>query len=342
MLGSIKLTNRILIINTAFLGDVILTAPLIRETKKCFPNYKIDIMVNPAAQTLLLENPYLEEIIVFDKRKDKIKNLIRLGFGKRNIYEIILLPHKSFTSSLLAYLMNAPIRVGFNKRAGKMSRFLYTKTGEYLQTSERERLLELLKPICNVKEFNSETEMFFSKEEEEKIDKKLQESGLDEKSYFTIAPGSVWGTKRWIPEYYAEAAETLTRKMPAVLIGGKDDSFLAPEIKGDNPRIIDMMGKLSLRESALFIKKAVLHIGGDSAPLHFANAVKTPVVSIWGPTVPRFGFAPYRENDIILEDKSLECRPCNIHGPMECPLKHHNCMRNITPEMVVQSAEKFL
>lgn len=154
-----------------------------------------------------------------------------------------------------------------------------------------------------------------------------------------VAPGSIWGTKKW--PYYPELARGLT--LPVVALGGPADAPLAEAVAREAPgRAVSAAGELSLRESAALIERAAVLVTNDSAPLHFATAVGTPVVAIFGPTIPAFGFGPLGPDDAIVEHPSMPCRPCSPHGPQVCPLGHHKCMRELDVAVVAAKVERIL
>jgi ADP-heptose:LPS heptosyltransferase len=151
-----------------------------------------------------------------------------------------------------------------------------------------------------------------------------------------IAPGSIWTTKRWIPERFAEVSDLLIKETSAkvIFLGSKEDEKLCLEIANlmENKPVI-LAGKTNILQSAAIISKCKVILSGDSAPVHIASAVKTPVVAIFGSTIPEFGFAPYGEGHLIIE-KKMDCRPCGIHGKDKCPKKHFKCMTEITTSEV--------
>ena len=152
--------------------------------------------------------------------------------------------------------------------------------------------------------------------------------------FVAVAPGSIWGTKRW-PGYPALAAAL---DLPVVAIGGPDDAALAQAVVAAAPgRAHNAAGALSLRGSAALIERAQVLVTNDSAPLHLAAAVGTRAVAIFGPTVPAFGFGPRGPRDVVVEHPALPCRPCSHHGPMTCPLGHHRCMRELSVEKVLRA-----
>jgi heptosyltransferase-2 len=154
----------------------------------------------------------------------------------------------------------------------------------------------------------------------------LRERGVGA-GFVALAPGSIWGTKRW--PGYAELAAALDA--PVVVVGGREDAPLAELVIAAAPgRAHSAAGTLGLRTAAALIARAGVLVTNDSAPLHLATAVGTPVVAIFGPTVPAFGFGPRGPRDIVVEHPDLSCRPCSAHGPQVCPLGHHRCMRELS------------
>jgi heptosyltransferase-2 len=156
--------------------------------------------------------------------------------------------------------------------------------------------------------------------------------------FVALAPGSIWGSKRW--PYFADLAGRLAARAAIVLVGGPDDVALAMEIQGAVPALMNACGALTLRQSAALIEQAAVLVTNDSAPLHFAQAVGTPTVAIFGPTVPAFGFGPRGPRDRTVGVDDLACRPCSPHGPAACPLGHHSCMQSLAVEAVLRAIEE--
>ena len=131
-------------------------------------------------------------------------------------------------------------------------------------------------------------------------------------------------------------------QIKVILIGSADDRKLAEYISSVMElKPINACGELSLLESAALISKARLVLSNDSAPTHMAVAMRTPVVTIFGSTVPEFGFYPYGEGNAIIQNQ-LYCRPCGIHGRNRCPEKHFRCMKEIPAAEVFEVVQKKL
>lgn len=337
-----KENKKILIIQTAFIGDVILTLPLIEAVYSKYHGSHISLMITPKAYDLVKANPYINEIIVYDKNgKDRgFKNFIK--FDKKIInhkYDLAIMPHRSMRSVMLAYSGGIPERIGFDRSAGKM--FL-TKIVKYSwDKHEIERNLDLI----DGKNVSKRIPIFLDKQDIKKSGIFLKEKGIVKNDLIIgIAPGSVWSTKRWIKEGFAELSKRLIDVYGAKIIffGGKEDDELCIEIKKmAGKEIIIAAGILSLGESASVISKCKLFISNDTAPLHLASAFQVPTVAIFGPTTTNLGFGPYSILNIVVE-KKLSCRPCGRHGHKECPKGHFICMKEIATDEVFEACRRLL
>ncbi|MBK8945504.1 MAG: lipopolysaccharide heptosyltransferase II [Ignavibacteriae bacterium] len=333
-----KSIKKILVIQTAFIGDAILSTPILREIKKIYPTSKLDILVIPQTSNLFKHNPHISKIIEFDKREKLTRifsffKVLKIVFIEK--YDAVISIQSSFTSSIIMLIGRIKIRIGYPRQK------LLTHTINLIKGLHlRKRVLKLLEPFGDFI-FNDETELFWSEQEEKKIDMLLNRS--DGIFRLGIAPSSAQFTKQWPKEYFKELIKLLSNhNLEIFLIGGKEDKLLCNEIAEINAaKIKNLAGELSLLESAALIKNMNLILSNDSAPMHIANAVKTDVIAIFGPTVKNFGFYPYRENDKILEVE-LDCRPCGKHGGSKCPLDHFKCMLELKPEFVYQKIKEKL
>jgi heptosyltransferase-2 len=334
-------TPKILLIHTAFIGDLVLTTPLIKEIKKHLPDACLTILVIPKVSNIMEVNPHIDEIIIYDKKgKDSglrgfFKVLKRI---KKNKFDICLVPHRSIKSALISVFSSAAKRIGFDTSAGF---FLFTHKVKYNKNiHEIDRNLSLLQPL-NITVSNSSPEIYTDKKDQSKIQYYLKNHNIDKSNKnIAVAPGSVWPTKRWPIEYYKQLIDQLSNDFTLFIIGGKSDSYISAHIPLRS-NIIDLIGKLSIRESAELLRHCDLIICNDSAPLHLASAVKTPIIAIFGPTVREFGFYPYLVDYKILE-LDLDCRPCGLHGGVKCPINTHECMLGISVRKVYYETYKMI
>ena len=327
------MSSATLVIQTAFLGDVVLTTPLLSALAA--KHGPVDVITTPIAAPLLETHPAVRKVIAYDKRGSDRgwAGLRKLAQRlKAEQYERAYLPHRSLRTAALARLARIPSRIGFS---GGWS-FLYTEARPKPRTGhETDRLLALANGAADV----YPPHLLPTVEDEQAA------AALVEGDFIAVAPGSIWGSKRW--PFYGDLAQRLTEHVPVVLVGGPDDAELGEEIrraaKGGEGRqkLINASGKLTLRQSAALIGRAKALVTNDSAPLHLATAMGTPIVALFGPTVTEFGFGPLRPGDVALGVDELQCRPCSSHGPPQCPLGHHRCMRELTVEAVIAAIEEL-
>lgn len=316
-----------LVVQTAFLGDVVLTTPLLAVLAA--RHGPVDVVTTRAAAPLLATHPAVRTVIRYDKRGADagLGGLWRLAADLRaRGYQRAYLPHRSWRSAALALLARIPERTGF---ADAPAAITYTArrrrpTGGH----EVERLLTLAGAV----EQAPAVSLGLTADDARQADEWLARHGIAP-GFVALAPGSIWGTKRW-PGYPALAAAL---DGPIVVLGGAEDSGLAGAVAAAAPgRVHVAAGEMSLRQSAALLARARVLVTNDSAPLHLATATGTRVVALFGPTVPAQGFAPRGPRDVAL-GVALDCRPCSAHGPQVCPLGHHRCMRELRVETVLES-----
>lgn len=330
---------RILIIHTAFIGDIVLSTPLIKKIKDTYPDSDITYVTTPSGEAILKNNPHLNNIIVYDKRGEHkgISGVWQLG--KRLRYEnfnMVITPHRYLRSSILSWLSRSPIRKGYDIASGSC---LFTEKIKYDRTKhEVEKLLSFVDPE-NKKRY--EIELYPGEKEKMKGDNLWKENLLEDKKVVVLAPGSKWFTKQWPVEYFNKLAESLKKlsNVRLIVVGGKDEINLPIE----KENIIDMRGKTSLLELADILSRADVVVTNDSSPIHIASAFKKPrIFALFGPTIEKFGFFPWSLNSKVFQVDGLKCRPCGIHGGKSCPEKHFKCMRDILPEEVFNEIKKYL
>jgi heptosyltransferase-2 len=329
-----------LVVQTSFLGDMVLTTPLIAWLAGRGP---VDVLATHAAAALLANNPSVREVIVYDKRgvDSGIAGFRRIAGRLRDRgYSTAYHAQGSMRSGALSVAAGIADRVGFASSAGRMfyttrvplienahhaARLLTLGTRDFMRTPTRAALRPRLYPGAA---------------ERARVDIVLGATSAKQE-LVAVAPGSVWATKRW--PYYAELAKELSERAQVVVIGGEGDRELAEAIVGaTNGQAIDATGRLSLLASAELIARASLLVTNDSAPLHLASAMNTPTLAVFGPTIPEFGFGPLADRSAVAGLTELACRPCDRHGPRVCPLGHWRCMREITPDVVAPLARDLL
>ncbi len=327
--------HRVAVIQTAFPGDVILCTAMFESLKSA--GHETVGVFRPEVEPLVCHNPHIDHAIFYDKRA---------GFGSfmSTLYQFQKL-ECDVSLSVQRYLKSVllPIYAGIHRRVGfdiAEVVFLYTDEIHYdNKKHEVERCLSLCEGISPTTGFSPC--IYIEDDELKQAREILNTQNVDPDNFIAIAPGSVWATKRWIG--FAELTILLKDSFNCdiVLLGSGKDRDTCESIASDN-KAINLAGKTDLLQSSAVIKLAKLAITNDSAPAHIAAAVETPVVTIFGPTVPAFGFAPYATDSVVVENEGLYCRPCSKHGPMTCPEGHFRCMNEIASERVLRACEKLL
>jgi heptosyltransferase II len=319
-----------LVIQTSYLGDTVLTTPLISELGRRGP---VDVVTTPAAAGLLTNHPAIRAVIPYDKRGSErgILGFLRMAVRLRRFgYDAAYLAQGSVRSGALALAAGVPRRVGFQSSAGW--RF-YTERVPFRDDMHHAARLLSLAGVA-AEESGRRPRVYPGIPERGAVDRLLafHEVHDDGPPLVALAPASVWATKRW--PYYGELARALAPRARVVVLGSRDDVPLSDQVCEGVPGAINAAGMLTLLGSAELIRRCNVLVTNDSAPLHLASAVETPTVAIFGPTVPAFGFGPLAKGSTTLGLDALPCRPCDRHGPRKCPLGHWKCMRELSPDDV--------
>jgi len=315
--------HRILIIQTAFIGDVVLATPLITQMRLFFPKVVIDFLVRKGNEGLLAEDARIQNILIWDK-KEKIKNLIKLIKQIRKVnYDVVINVQRYYSMGLLTFLSHAKVKIGFDKNPFSWS-FDHTTAHSFMhRIHEVDRNLELLKPFGNISKLKPEL----------KLSKATFASIRKYKTtpYITIAPASIWKTKQFPLHKWITFIEAIEFQLIIYIIGGPDDKKLGNEIhQKTHEGVVNLCGNLNLLQSAALMEGALMNYMNDSAPMHLASAMNAPTTAIFCSTIPAFGFGPLADNCMVIESsQKLICRPCGIHGSKACPEKHFNCAEKI-------------
>jgi heptosyltransferase-2 len=334
--------EKLLVIQTAFLGDAILTLPMIEKLNEQFPGSVIDVIAIPGTKEIFENSPFVNEIMVFEKR-GKHKSVLGIySFAseiRKKKYSRIYSPHRSSRTSLLVFLSGVSETYGFNTASLSI---VYKNVITYRKDyHEVKRNLE----IIGYKTDNENWKIIPRiKPDKNAEDKAVNLLGEIKGKKIAIAPGSVWNTKRYPLEHYIKLAKLITDSgYKVVLLGGKEDAELCGIIEKSLPgAAVSFAGKLTLTESVFLIKNCELVISNDSAPTHLSLMADTPVITIYCSTAPEFGFYPYHPKSISISYNKLSCKPCGIHGLRKCPVGTFDCALKIPPEEVFSKIKDIL
>jgi len=327
--------QKILIIQTASIGDVILATPVLEALHSRFPEAGIDFLLKKGIENVFRGHPFLHEVIIWDKSKKKYRNLYSV-FRKirKNKYTLIVNIQRFAASGFLTAFSRSRVSVGFDKNP--FSEFFSIKVkhnilegGNTLHETERNLLL--------VESFTGKTQfsirLYPTPQDVENVKTYRQTP------YICIAPASLWFTKQFPAGKWIQFVRSLNNTYMIYLLGSKSDYTLCESIITDNPdsKIVNLAGKLSFLQSAALMQNAVMNYVNDSAPLHLASAVNANVAAIFCSTIPGFGFGPLSQNSVVIEtQQKLPCRPCGLHGKKQCPEGHFNCAETIEIEQLLQ------
>lgn len=319
--------QKILIIQTAFIGDVVLSTALIEKLHSHFSDAHIDFMVRKGNENLLANNPNIKSVLVWNKKKSKYKNLFQLlKTIRNNQYDKVINVQRYFATGLLTAFSGAKEKIGFD--SNPLS-FLFTKKikHELISSSSRhevERNNDLIASFTDNK--ITKPKLYPSQSDFNAIEK------YKSSQYLTISPTSVWFTKQFPKEKWIEFINKIDEKYTIYLLGGPDNKKECESIRLSvaNKNCHTLAGELNFLQSAALMKSAIMNFANDSAPVHFASAMNAPITAVFCSTIPAFGYGPLSDISFIVEtQKQLACRPCGSHGKKECPEKHFNCGNQI-------------
>ena len=316
--------DRILVIQTAFLGDVILASPVWENLHAAYPHAQIDVVVKKGNESLLQAHPFLHQVFIFDK-SHKVKNLWNLGKTLRSHqYDLVINLQRFASSGILTVLARGKETRGFEKNP--LSLFFTKRFKHDMKPNwhEVDRNLSLISDLVTAP--IRRPQLYPSKEDLNSI------QIYQEVPYYCLAPTSVWFTKQAPQEIWLKLIDKLGAANAQIyLLGAPSDRAYLDEIVKNTrpPQVINLAGQLSLLQSAALMAGAKHNYVNDSGPLHLASATNAPVSAFFCSTVPEFGFGPLSENASIIEVKDLDCRPCGLHGHKACPKGHFKCGKDL-------------
>lgn len=317
----------ILIIQTAFLGDVILATAMIEKLRSYYPDAQVDMLVRKGNESLLTGHPYLHEVLVFDK-KEKTRSLRQLiRRVRRANYDVVINAQRFFSSGLIAVLSGARQVIGYDKNPLSFGYSHKVKHQVGDGTHEVARNQQLIAPLTDAQWVCPR--LYPDEASLAKVPRG--------ESYVTISPTSVWYTKQWPADKWVKLIRLLPSGDSVYLLGGPGDREACEAIRraAQREQVITKAGELSLLDSAALMASAKMNYANDSAPIHLASAMNAPVTAVFCSTVPAFGFTPLSDQAKVVEYAGkLPCRPCGLHGHKACPEGHFRCA-DIDPARVV-------
>ena len=315
--------KNILVIQTAFIGDVILATAVLEELHAKYPHAHIDVLVRKGNEQLFEGHPYVGDILVWDKRRHKYANLLKLlSHIRRRKFDLVVNLQRYTAAAFLTAFSGAHQRIGFDSSWLSLGYTLRKKhslgkAGEHPYPHEVDRCLSLISSITGAS--SARPKLYPTAEHRARVD------AVSKGSYVTISPASVWFTKQTPPVIW----RNLIANAPSVqfyLLGAPVDEALCRRIADGFSNVEILAGKYTLLESAAIMQHARMNFTNDSAPLHLCSAMNAPVTAVFCSTIPEFGFGPLSDNARVVQtNEQLSCKPCGIHGKSACPQGHFKC-----------------
>jgi lipopolysaccharide heptosyltransferase II len=337
------IAKRILIFNVNWLGDVLFSSATIRNIRRNYPDSYIACVIPSRCYPILKDNPYLDEVIIFDE-KDRHKGMLeKLNFVnllKKKEFDTVFLLHRSFSRALICRLAGIKQRIGHytKKRA-----FLLTKKIIPPDRDSVHRIDYYLDVIekAGLRVEDRYLDFFVSPADEEQVDNFFKKNSLKNHDFVVaINPGGNWIPKRWPPDYWAQLADKLISETAAkvIITGSISDLLLAGQIKDAMSQLpLVACGIFNIKQLGALAKRVDLFITADTGPLHIANAVGAKkIIAIFGPTAQSIT-GPYPSANAVILQKNTGCRiPCYR---VNCP--DNRCMQAVTPADVLAEVKRM-
>lgn len=333
--------QKVLVIQTAFIGDVVLSSALLESLHAKYPTSKIDVLVRKGNEGLFEQHPFLNNVLIWDKKINKYRHWLQiLRKIRSNKYDVVINVQRYLATGLWTAFSKAITTIGFDNNP--MS-FMFThkvkRISSDISLHEIDKNHALLEPLTKMPLIKPKLYPNIAA-----IQKVI---AFQQIPYICMAPASVWFTKQFPINQWIHLINYIPFVGPIYLLGGPGDKALCQTIldgvdSTKKQQVVNLAGTLHFLESAALQQLAVLNYVNDSAPMHFASAVNAPVVAIYCSTVPDFGYGPLSDKSFIVETNTkLDCRPCGMHGKKECPLKHFNCAQQIQLQQLVDPLKEM-
>ncbi len=366
--------HRILLIKLSAVGDVVHTVAVLNKLRHRYPAARIDWLITPAIAGLIAPHPAISNVIEFDRdewlepwRWSAFAGAARLAARLRSTrYDLVVDLHGQLRTAVFVAATGAPVRIGFDRPRGavweasgralpaeaRKHAWQGAREGSWLAYTHRIPLPTLdvhavdrylsIGPMLGLDAGPPDFSFPIPPAAVSRVDALLRQHGIGESagSLMAIAPGTVWETKHWRSEGFAEVARAFRQKgFDVVLIGSARERSACEEVAALAPGAVNLAGETTLGELAALIRRATICLTNDSGPMHLAVALERPVVSIFGPTDPVW-VGPYRRADAVVQ-AGLSCAPCYLRRLSRCP-HDHACMREVSAQTVIERIATIL
>lgn len=340
--------TKIIFIQTAFLGDLLLSTPTLKNMRQNFKNAEITLVCRQGIGSLFKDLGLVDQVFEIKKGDSKSYSQVKEALAKEN-FDFLICPHESFTSAKLASSIKASKKIAFKKWWNFL--FFNERIEKRSALPEALRQLSLLENHTpNLKE---KLDQYLSANDQSVPDWASPKINLPTQAkeivgpYVCLFPGSVWATKKWTEEGFIQTGKAYLEKgFDVFIMGGPGEEAIAERVHRGightDPRVKNWAGKTPLMKTMQILEKASLVVTNDSAGQHMAALLEIPTVTIFGPTVLEFGYRAWNPHSVVVENKNLKCRPCGKHGHHQCPIGTHECMKSVDARDVVAAGDELL
>ncbi|WP_038448847.1 glycosyltransferase family 9 protein [Bdellovibrio bacteriovorus] len=354
-----------LVVQTAFLGDLLLSIPLLKKCRALWPDHKLGLVCRKGLGDFFVKAGIVDHVYEIEKgKKDTYARIIESL--RSETVDHLISPHESMRTVLFCAQIKAAHKISY-KNAWNFLAF-QTRVKRDVRLPDAMRQLSLLAPFDpelkkNIEDYVTRAKPYLpaahgllpappewaSMSQREKVlahselfqqlKTKFNLQGFEDGKAVLIFPGSVWATKRWTEEGFIGVGKALKEQGYEVYVmGGPGEETLSERVAAGIPGSVSLAGKTKIIESAQLIARAALLVGNDSASTHLAAVCETPLIAVFGPTILEFGYRPWSAQSYVVQKEDLRCRPCGKHGHKVCPIKTHVCMKDIPAEEVLRTA----
>jgi heptosyltransferase-2 len=347
-----------IVIQTAFLGDLLLAIPLFKHLKQLYPSQKLYLVCREGLGGILKSLELVDEVFEIKKSDRQSYKKILKTLNKTE-FQILICPHESLRSALFTFQLKASKKISYDHW---WNFFVFNETiTRDLNLPDPLRQLSLISSLEHkmamlVDQYSDEHSIsslgpipeWASMALPEKINFQLPATLPDaflgfSKKIICLFPGSVWATKQWKIDGFIELARRFKNEnYEVVILGSKPELSLGQAIANAIPGVHNLIAQTSLQETLALLKVACVVVTNDSAGQHLAAVAGTATVSLFGPTVLDLGYRPWNPKALVVENKTITCRPCGKHGHKTCPIGTHICMTMVTADQVWEAVKKLL
>ncbi len=323
--------KKILVVRFSSIGDIILTTPVIRCLKNRYPENEIHFLTKKKYLNLLVNNPNIETIFVIDQSLNEV-----IGQLKKEHYDFVVDLHRNMRTFLLRMKLRIPFFT-FPKLNFRKWLVVSLKYNRLPDVHIVNRMIHALRKLSVTYDGNG---LDYYHSSEISIPENIQLFIQTNPNFYVFSIGGSYFTKRCPTHKVVEICNAINK--PVILTGGNSDQTNGEIISRTLGKMsLNCCGKIAVEQSAYLIGKSRFLISNDTGMMHIGSALKKPVISLWGNTIPAFGMTPllpegFNPQPAIIEENNLSCRPCSKLGFQKCPKKHFKCMNELEVTEIIK------